>query len=71
MPIIKEGICDYCQTELVQRKDDTEEIAKKRFETYFSQTAPLINFYEERGILKKINAVGTIDEIYNRLKEVI
>lgn len=71
MPIIKEGVCDYCQTELVQRKDDTEEIAKKRFDTYFSQTAPLIDFYEKRGILKRIDAVGTIDEIYERLKEVI
>ena len=71
MPIIKEGICDYCQTSLVQRKDDTEEIAKKRFETYFTQTAPLIDFYQNRGILTKIDATGTIDEIYNKLKEVI
>ncbi len=71
MPIIKEGVCDYCQTELVQRKDDTEEIAKKRFETYFSQTAPLIDFYEKRGNLVKLDATGSIDEIYEKLKTVI
>lgn len=71
MPIIQEGVCDFCQTELVQRKDDTEEIAKKRFETYFSQTAPLIDFYDKRGILVKLDATGAIDEIYEKLKEVI
>lgn len=71
MPIQNETVCDVCQTELVQRKDDTEEIAKKRFETYFEQTAPLIDFYEKRGILVKINATGSVDEIYEKLKEVI
>ena len=70
-PPKKEGICDNDGAALVQRKDDTEEIAKKRFETYFSQTAPLIDFYEKRGILKRIDAVGSIDEIYQRLKDVI
>ena len=47
MPIKQEGICDACGSELVQRKDDTEEIAKNRFDTYFKQTAPLIDFYEK------------------------
>lgn len=71
MPIKKEGICDVCGAKLVQRKDDTEEIAKNRFETYFAQTAPLIDFYEERGVLVKLDATGSIDKIYEKLKEVI
>lgn len=71
MPIIKEGVCDFCQTELVQRKDDTEEIAKQRFETYFNQTAPLIDFYDKRGVLVKLDATGSIDDIYEKLKKVI
>ena len=71
MPIKQEGICDACGSELVQRKDDTEEIAKKRFDTYFEQTAPLIDFYTNRGLLVKLDATGSIDEIYNKLKEVI
>jgi adenylate kinase len=71
MPIKKEGLCDICEVELVQRKDDTEEIAKNRFDTYFAQTAPLIDFYEKRGLLVKLDATGSIDEIYNKLKEVI
>lgn len=71
MPIKQEGICDACGAELVQRKDDTEEIAKNRFETYFAQTAPLIDFYTKRGILVKLDATGKVDEIYNKLKEII
>lgn len=67
----KEGICDDCGCELVQRKDDTEETARARFETYFEQTAPLIKFYEEKGFLKKINANGTVDEVWDRLLEAI
>lgn len=71
MPIVKEGVCDFCQTDLVQRKDDTEEIAKQRFQTYFDQTEPLIDFYTKRGVLVKVDATGDIDEIYAKLKKVL
>lgn len=66
-----EGVCDDCQGELTQRKDDTEEIAKSRFETYFKETAPLIDFYEKQGSLKKIDANGEVDEVWERLLEAI
>lgn len=71
MPIKQEGLCDFCNTELVMRKDDTEEIAKARFDTYFSQTAPLIEFYEKRGELVRIDAVGSVDEVFDKLKEAV
>ena len=67
----KEGVCDECGAELVQRKDDTEEIAKSRFETYFKETAPLIDFYEKKGSLTKINANGEVGEVWERLLEAI
>lgn len=70
-PTKVEGICDKCGAELVQRKDDTEEIAKARFETYFHETAPLIDYYKNKGALKTINAEGSIDEVWERLLEVI
>ncbi len=70
-PTKTEGICDKCGGELVQRKDDTEEIAKARFETYFEQTAPLIDYYKNKGVLKTIDANGSIDEVWERLLEVI
>ena len=48
-PPKKDGICDKCNTELTQRKDDTEEVAKSRFATYHKETEPLINFYSKEN----------------------
>lgn len=66
-----EGVCDDCGAELIQRKDDTEEIAKSRFNTYFEQTAPLIKFYEDKGSLSKIDANGEVSEVWDRLLAVV
>lgn len=70
-PTKVEGICDKCGGELIQRKDDNEEIAKARFETYFHKTAPLINYYKNKNVLRTINADGSIDEVWERLKKVV
>ena len=64
-------VCDKCGGELVQRKDDTREIAESRFDTYNKETAPLIEYYTNMGVLKAIDANGTIDEVWERLLEVI
>ena len=66
-----ENICDKCNVELKTRADDNEEIAKARFDTYFKETAPLIDFYENKGMLYKIDANGSIDEVWQRLLAVI
>lgn len=65
------GICDKCGAELTQRKDDNEETAKARFDTYFKETAPLIDYYKNKGVLRTINAEGSIDEVWERLLKVI
>lgn len=70
-PSKTENICDKCNVELKTRADDNAEIAQERFNTYFEQTAPLIKFYEEKGVLRKIDANGSIDEVWNRLLDVI
>ncbi len=70
-PPKKEGICDKDGAALVQRKDDTREVAESRFETYFHETAPLIDYYKNKGVLKTIDANGTIDEVWERLLDVI
>lgn len=70
-PPINENLCDKCGVELIQRKDDNEEIAHARFDTYFNETAPLIEYYETKGFLRKISANGSIDEVWERLLEVI
>ena len=70
-PTKVEGICDKCGGELIQRKDDNEEIAKARFDTYFTETAPLVEFYTNKKVLRTINADGSIDEVWARLLEVV
>ena len=52
MPPKKEGICDKCGGEVVQRKDDTKEVILDRLKTYDEQTKPLIDYYKSKGILK-------------------
>ena len=49
-PPKQEGICDKCGSELVTRKDDTEETVKSRLKTYFEQTSPLVDYYEKRNL---------------------
>ena len=66
-----EGVCDKCGTELTQRKDDNEEIAKARFETYFRETAPLVDYYKNKEVLRTIDANGSIDEVWERLLKVV
>lgn len=71
LPPQKEGVCDDDGETLVQRKDDTEEIAKTRFETYFAQTEPLIDFYTKRDCLVHLDATGSADEIFEKLLKLI
>ena len=66
-----ENICDKCNVELKTRADDNEEIARARFDTYFRETAPLIEFYEKKGVLYKMNANGSIDEVWDRLLKIV
>ena len=66
-----EGHCDKDGAELTQRKDDTREVAQSRFDTYNKETAPLVEYYTKKGILKSIDANGTIEEVWERLLKVI
>ncbi|MDR1168531.1 MAG: adenylate kinase [Heliobacteriaceae bacterium] len=70
LPPKQEGICD-CGGDLTQRKDDNEETARARFETYFKETAPLVEYYEKKGVLTKLNANGNVEDIWNRLLQII
>ena len=67
----QDGICDKCGEKLTQRKDDTREIAQERFDTYFHETAPLIDYYTNMGVLRKIDANGDIKEVWERLLKVV
>ncbi|MFZ5996364.1 MAG: adenylate kinase [Nitrospirota bacterium] len=63
----KEGVCDKCGGELFQRDDDKEETIKKRLEVYNAQTAPLIDYYGKKGILKSVSGTGSIDDIFGKV----
>lgn len=62
VPPKQEGICDNCGGKLVQRKDDAPETVKTRLEVYHRETAPLIDFYKERGVLKRVETQPTVEE---------
>ncbi|XP_007645919.1 adenylate kinase isoenzyme 1 isoform X1 [Cricetulus griseus] len=49
------------------RVDDNEETIKKRLETYYKATEPVISFYEKRGIVRKVNAEGTVDTVFSQV----
>jgi adenylate kinase len=57
--------------ELVQREDDKEETIGKRLSVYREQTEPVVDYYRSRGLLKSIDADGSMDEVYERLVDVL
>lgn len=61
-PPKQEGICDFCGSELIVRKDDSPETVKARLEIYHSQTKPLVGFYRDRGKLVVVESHGDVDE---------
>ena len=65
------GVCDRCGGELYQRDDDKEQTIANRLEVYEKQTAPLVDYYRERGLLRSIDGVGEIDEIRARVIEAL
>ena len=66
-PPKKAGVCDRCGGELYQRHDDEEETVANRLKVYEKQTAPLVNYYRERNLLREIDGVGAVDEIRARV----
>jgi Adenylate kinase (EC 2.7.4.3) len=66
-----EGVCDLCGGSLVQRDDDREEVVRKRLEVYRKQTQPLIEFYQERGIIYKLDAEKGVEELFEEVKGLV
>jgi adenylate kinase len=67
-PPKNEGICDQDGSRLVQRDDDKPETIKKRLAVYHEQTAPLVDWYEERGLLRRFDGTRTPDEVHARIR---
>jgi adenylate kinase len=62
----KDDICDECGGRLFQRDDDKEQVVRHRLEVYQEQTAPLVSFYADEGILVGIDATGPVEEVTER-----
>ncbi len=62
-PPKKKGVCDKCSGELYQRPDDKEETIRERLKVYFAQTMPLLEYYEKKGKLLRVNGNQHIDEV--------
>jgi len=60
------GVCDHCGSGLMQREDDRPDAVRVRMETYQRNTAPLADYYRNRGLLISVSAEGTPEEIFER-----
>ncbi len=70
-PAKEPGICDYDGSALYQREDDKRETVEQRIKVYFDQTAPLINYYEEKGLLVEVDGSKSIEEVTSALLQVV
>jgi adenylate kinase len=70
-PPKKDGICDQCGGELYQRDDDQEATIRARLQVYEEQTAPLIAYYRNKGLVRSIDGVGAIEEIFQAIVKAI
>ncbi len=66
-----EGKCDKCGGELYQRDDDNEATVSNRLKVYEGQTMPLIQYYQGKGLLRPIDGLGAISDIFGRIKAVL
>lgn len=71
MPPKKEGVCDKCGGELMQRADDTEETVANRIEVYNSQTMPLVEYYEKAGNIAHIDGAIGLENVFNHIVSVL
>lgn len=70
-PTKKEGICDKCSGELYIRKDDEETTVLNRLVEYHKNTEPLIDFYNDRGLLKKVDGSVDIDDVTANIEDIV
>jgi len=70
-PPKEEGVCDLDGGKLYQREDDNPETVANRLEVNIKQTAPLLDFYEDQGVLVNVDGARDIDEVFNDIDEIL
>ena len=71
IPPKKDGICDICGSDLVQRDDDKPETVKKRLEVYHDQTQPLIDYYDKKNILRTVDGTKDMKEVFSDIVAIL
>jgi adenylate kinase len=70
-PPKKEGVCDVCGGELIVRDDDKPEVVRHRLGQYHDKTEPLIAYYEDKGILRRVDGLIAPDEVADRIRALL
>jgi adenylate kinase len=70
-PPRKDNVCDRCGAELVLRADDSEDTVRTRLRVYRQNTLPLVEYYESRGLLRRIDGRAEIDQVFSSIKREI
>ncbi|MFH0839762.1 MAG: adenylate kinase [Candidatus Omnitrophota bacterium] len=70
IPPKKIGVCDYCNTQLYQRKDDFEDTVKHRWSVYAQETTPLVDYYKKSGLLEEVSGDLDVNELNVILKAI-
>ena len=70
-PPKRQGVCDKCRGELVQRPDDTEQVVMDRMETYRAETEPLVAFHRGEGNYAKVDGMAPIEDVTGALISII
>ncbi len=71
IPPKQEGICDHCGAKLVLRDDDKPETVQKRLDVYHEQTQPLIDYYNNAGILKTVDGTLPMEEVFDEIVKIL
>lgn len=66
-----EGVCDSCGSILIQRADDQEETIKNRLSVYYEKTEPVLSYYKKQNLVKNVQGIGNIEEIFDEIKKVL
>ena len=70
-PSKKEGVCDYCGGTLMTRKDDNAQTVKSRLEAYHTQTAPLISYYTDMGVMLELDGTKEVSAVTKDMLEAL
>ena len=71
LPPLKEGVCDKCGADLIQRKDDNADSLSVRLSEYHKSTQPVIEYYDAKGIVKAIDASKSVDEVFGDIRSIL